>query len=250
MSKMSDERRMFIDDCREKKQTARSARHTRTHCGKGGAVIFPSDYLTAKERKAMNGKCEEYRLNEPMTWGRFKTLPDDLKVEYVKTLRKKFNVPDKALADMFGVARNTVALYFKEIGLGLGKAAGATKRTWNKDGFYIWCNKVPVKSVCPEVYTDGTEKIVDELPEPDYTYNTLVPDTGEMIFEGRIDDILRTVGTLLCGAKVHLSIKWDVVEDRDAVDPATQTANLQRSVATATYALVNEERKAKLGTKG
>ena len=38
----------FVKDSMDKKNIARSASHTRTHCGKGGAVKFPSDYLSKK----------------------------------------------------------------------------------------------------------------------------------------------------------------------------------------------------------
>lgn len=256
MSRMSYEQRMFIQDSNEKKRIARSARHTRTHCGKGGTVKFPSDYLTAKERKAMNGKCEEYHLNEPMSWKQFKALPDDLKVEYIKTLRQKFNIPDSYVADMLGCGKSTLCALFDK--LGLAKGAGHGARNWDKEAFNIWFGKVIETDAV--LTKDDIEKIMvkddaaaileDKVPEPDYTYKTLVPDTGEMVFEGHIDDILRTLSMLLSDSKVHISVKWDVVENRDAVDPATQKANLQRSVATATYALMNEERKARLGTKG
>ena len=80
MAWMSDEKYELMQDTRDKAITARSARSTRTHCGKGGAVKFPSDNLTKKEREAMNGKCETYRMNDPMTWEQFKAMPDDLKV--------------------------------------------------------------------------------------------------------------------------------------------------------------------------
>ena len=53
---MNDEKYVFINDCAEKKRTARGIHNKRTHAGKGGKVIFPSDYLTRKEREAMNGE--------------------------------------------------------------------------------------------------------------------------------------------------------------------------------------------------
>lgn len=47
MAWYSDEEYAYRQDCKEKAITARSARYKRTHCGKGGAVKFPSDYMTA-----------------------------------------------------------------------------------------------------------------------------------------------------------------------------------------------------------
>ena len=48
---MTDERYTFVSDVRDKKRTARGAFNKRTHCGKGGAVKFPSDFMSKKEIK-------------------------------------------------------------------------------------------------------------------------------------------------------------------------------------------------------
>lgn len=40
-----------------------------------------------------------------------------------------------------------------------------------------------------------------------------IPTTGNMVFEGLAEDVLETVRMLLGGAKVHLSVTWDVLED-------------------------------------
>lgn len=264
MSRKSDEQYLFEQDSREKKNVARGARHTRTHCGKGGAVKFPSDYLSAKERKAMNGKVETYRMNSPISWKEFKSWPDEHKITYIKLLRQRYNVPDNALAEMMGASKSTLCALLDKVGLTKGAGHGA--RNWDKEAFYIWSGKSIVTD--EDLIKDGTdldtietdtvltkddiEKITvkDDLPEPDFTYNTLVPEVGEMVFEGKIDDILRTVSILLNGAKVHLSIKWDVIEDRDAIDPEIAKVNLKKGVVAGTYALMNEERKKALGTKG
>lgn len=250
MSRISYEQRVLAQEIKDKKITSRNARHTRTHCGKSGGVKFPSDYMTKKEIKAMNGECKSYRMNEPMIWDEFKVLPDDLKVVYVKALRQKYNVPDSALAAMFGVSGPVVSRYFKEIGLVSGKGASSSRRSWDKDGFDIWRGKVIETDAVLTREDVEAITVKSDIPEPDYTYNTLVPNTGEMTFEGEIDDILRTVGTLLNGAKVHLSVKWDVIKNHDEVDPETQKSNLKKATAAATYALMNAERREKLGTKG
>ena len=52
MSKLPDEQWDMIEDSISKKRTAQSARHRRTHCGKGGSVKFPSDYMTKKGVKS------------------------------------------------------------------------------------------------------------------------------------------------------------------------------------------------------
>lgn len=212
MAWLSDEQYVLMQDTGDKKITARSARHTRTHCGKGGAVKFPSDYLTKGQIKKMSGECKSYKMNEPMTWVEFKSMPDDLKILYIKSLREKFNVPCNAIADMFGVVPTTLNAWIKCLGISEGKSSGG-KRTWDKEGFYAW------RSGASESAVEHVETPIEETPpcKVDDTTGccgettTLIPVTGEMTFDGNVDDILRTVRGILSGANVRLTVKWDIV---------------------------------------
>lgn len=103
MAWMSDEAYDYYEDCKEKKKTANSARNRRGHNGKGGRMKTASDYMTQKQLRALDGEVKTYRMGSPMNWCEFNSLPDDLKKMYVKNLRKKFNVPDEALATAMDV---------------------------------------------------------------------------------------------------------------------------------------------------
>ena len=222
MAWMSDEQYLLMQDTRDKKITARSARHTKTHCGKSGPVKFPSDFKTKKEIKAMSGECKTYRMNEPISWDEFKELPDDLKKQYVTSIREKFDTPDSAIADMFGKNISVVSKYFKCLGLASTRSRGC-KRQWDRDGFNSWrgieevdvekkdLEQVDAEKVGSGVYTDGTERIVGE--SVDHTTPLIIPSNGSMRFEGSVDDIFRTVKLLLGSSKVVMDIRWDVVED-------------------------------------
>jgi hypothetical protein len=100
---MIDERSEFFQDLKEKHFTARSARNRRGHTGKGGGMKTASDFMTKSELKSLHGECKTYRLGAPMSWSKFSEMPDDLKVEYIKKLRTRFNVPDEHLAMAMGV---------------------------------------------------------------------------------------------------------------------------------------------------
>lgn len=144
---MTDEVYEFIQDCKDKKITARSARNKRTHTGKGGRVRFPSDNLTKKEREAMNGEVKSYRMNDPVSWKEFKSWPEEHQITYIKLLRQKYNAPDKAIAIMMGVSRPHLCRYIGELGLSLGRGANKKSDSWDEDGFYAWCGMVKVNSV-------------------------------------------------------------------------------------------------------
>jgi len=58
MPYLPDEQWVMIKDSIDKKNIARSSHNKRSHCGKGGSVKFPSDYMTKKELKAMNGEVK------------------------------------------------------------------------------------------------------------------------------------------------------------------------------------------------
>ena len=238
MAWMSEAEYELKQDCMEKKITARSAKSTRTHCGKSGAVKFPSDYLSKKELNAMNGECKSYRMNAPMSWKEFKSMPADLQRDYIRALRKTYNVPNNALAEMFGVTPQSVNKYLPEIGLAVGKAAGG-KRIWNKEGFLAWrCGASAGAVDETPVEEDEIDEIADELiaindiPEIEvilddscfdpenaphicdnpYHHIPVIPSTGTMTFmNNRADDILGTIKSILCDTRVNVTISWEFV---------------------------------------
>lgn len=136
---MTDEEYVFRSECADRKRTARGSFNKRSHAGKGGRVKMPSDYMTKKERDNMNGEVQSYNLNSPMKWAQFKRMPDDIKREYLSTIISKYNPQQKALAEMFGVSRNTVCFMFKELGIPFrGNVSEA--RTGRNDEFWAWVN--------------------------------------------------------------------------------------------------------------
>lgn len=214
---MKDEHYVFLKDVSEKKNVARSARNKRTHNGKRGGVKFPSDYMTEKERNAMNSEVKSYRLNEPMSWKEFKAMPDDIKVAYVKLLREKFGVPDTYLAKMFGVSQTITARVITELGINPGKTRSG-RTHWDKEGWLAWCNGAPVaKEAQEEVIEEAVEQDVPEATEEENApvceeQRKLIPSSGSMVFEGKVEDALNSISALLGGACVHISITWDVLD--------------------------------------
>lgn len=136
MAWMSDEAWEMVSDSRDKKITARSARSTRTHCGKRGAVKFPSDYKTRKELKAMNGEVETYRMNQPMSWEEFVKMPIDLQRKYIEYLRGKFNTPDQYIAEMMGKERATFVDHLFRLKMSTDKWMEGNP--WDSEGFAAW----------------------------------------------------------------------------------------------------------------
>ena len=160
MAWYTDEQYEMIKDSREKKSIAASAHKQRSHCGRGGRVRFPSDNMTKKELNAMNGECKSYRMNDPMSWDEFKSIPDDLKILYINAIRKKYNAPNSAIAEMMDVDRT----YFTKTVLAPLKlnTTKAGHHTWDKEGFLAWKNGVNGDAV--KHSETPVEEDIDEVP--------------------------------------------------------------------------------------
>lgn len=59
----------------------------------------------------MNGEVKTYNVGKPMTWGDFKSMPNDLQKQYVKRLQLTFGANDIMLGQMFGTTRGAVMQY-------------------------------------------------------------------------------------------------------------------------------------------
>ena len=232
MSKLPDEQWDMIEDSISKKRTAQSARHRRTHCGKGGSIKFPSDYMTKKELKAMNGEVKSYRLNDPMMWEEFKQLPDDIKTMYIKGIREKYDIPDKYLAEAMGVASPTFCRWMKCLGCTLGVRTGLKGDAWKESeqgiAFYKWWRKEKIAENTPKIddikeanAETGNMYTLSAIPDNMYATSTISPDlsqyvmpkSGSLYFECSADDAINVIHEILQNNKVSLSIQWTLMED-------------------------------------
>ena len=168
MALMPDEQYVMISDSIEKKKIAHSSHNRKTHCGKGGRVKFPSDYLSKKELKAMNGDVKSYNLNKPMTWEEFRRMPQDLQIMYIKKLRNEFGVPDIVLSKAMGVCKSSFSKAMRDLNLSLGKSAGATGKKWlnseKSSKFSEYWNKFNKKEDAVEEYSvEEKNEAVEEM---------------------------------------------------------------------------------------
>ena len=242
---MTDEKYTFIEDVREKKKTATGAHHKRTHCGKGGAIRFPSDFKTKKELKAMNGEVKSYKLNDPMSWAEFKAMPDDIKAAYITALRKKYNVSDTHIAKMLGVGQSTFNYHTRRLGV---KPTRTGKEVWDADGWYAWVNGVPVAAKeeaeeapvieeklekcdeevlekaekCDVPAADGWQRVRFRFGKDGITVaeevQPAVPGWGQMELEGTVAECAKTLEMLLKDNRVKLTVSWVVKHEEKACE--------------------------------
>jgi hypothetical protein len=118
---MTDERYVFEQDVREKKRTARGY-HNKVR--QGGRIKLPSDYLTRKEKEMLNGEVSSYRMNAPITWDEFKSMPSDIRAEYLNGLIERYSAPCGWIAEMMGTSQKTLRIYAYEAGVGFKQQSG------------------------------------------------------------------------------------------------------------------------------
>jgi hypothetical protein len=243
---VKDETYAFISDVKDKGITARSARHTRTHCGKGGRVRLPSDNLSKKELQKMNGEVKRYRLNDPMAWKEFKSMPDDLKITYIKLLRKKFNVPGSHIAKMMGISTCRYSQEVNRLGISEGLHSRGRCTPWDKEGFLAWWHgvdmlptpvpeEIPVKEEPtqeePETFVEDDLPFEEPQAEPDpiQTEESMTvkavpvcatPCNGSMNFKCPADQALNTLAQILGKANCAISVMWKVIEEGGEEDDA------------------------------
>lgn len=114
---MTDERYLFVSDSREKKTIARGAAH-RKGGSKSKKCTLPSDYLTEKQRKELNGAVESFDLKKFYTWAEFKALPADIQIEWMNHMTEKYSVGYSKIAEVvFHVYPSQVKSWLTKIGV-------------------------------------------------------------------------------------------------------------------------------------
>ena len=115
----------FDYDAMQKKRIARAASHMQ-HGSKSKKCTLPSDYLTAAQKRRLNGPVSTYKLDEPMKWESFKAMPEDLQKKYILNLQETYQANDKMIAKLFRKSDVTVGEHRKRLGL---KPTGKSRMT-------------------------------------------------------------------------------------------------------------------------
>lgn len=227
MSRLPDEQWVMIEDSINKKKIARGSRNRKTHCGKGGSVKFPSDYMTRKEINAMNGDVKSYNLNKPMDWKTLRSMPKDLQITYIKKLRITYDVPDSTLAEALGVSKGYFSKYLIDLGIASGKDAGSKHKGWHKTEkatrFHSWWTQSQYKAV------EDAIDIPEEMPKVEAPKITLadrtqfevecpVPGEGTLRFESvTAEEASKMIKAILGETRVRLSLNWNTVRELTCV---------------------------------
>lgn len=106
----------FDYDVLQKKRTAAGARHMKRG-SRSKRCSLPSDNLTPAQLKRRNGPVSTYKLDEPMRWDDFKSMPVDLQKRYLSNLIETYGATNEMLGDMFYVHPTRVGAVKKALGV-------------------------------------------------------------------------------------------------------------------------------------
>lgn len=160
----------FDYDCAQKKRIAKSA-HNHVNARRGKCKL-PHEYLTRKELEKLNGEVKNYNLKEPMDWATLKTMPDDLKKQYIEDLQERFHANDGMLAEMLGCSRQNVLLHRRRLGI-KGFPRGKTPEEEQLKAWKTWMGEEP--PVSGELYPGEFDSCDDDGTAADEPVKTAPP---------------------------------------------------------------------------
>ncbi len=205
----------FDFDIMEKKRIARGARARK--CGsKSRKCTLPSDYLTAAQKKGLNGKVRTYNLSGPMTYNTFRAMPDDLQKEYLLKLRNEMDATLTAMGKMMQCSPETVrqALMRHDIPTNTKRMSFESKLRWN-----AWLKGEQLNDQAEVPAPVPSEAPVSEDKPVPTPYMPCALNSCDMQLRGTKDEILATLGTLLsCMGDGRLELRTEIFKIREEDD--------------------------------
>lgn len=185
---MTDEKFVLISEIKEKKNAARGSRNKVTR--KGRRVKLPSDYMTEKEKKAMNGEVKSFDLKQPMKWAEFCAMPDDLQKEYISRLQKLYRATDVAIGEMMGVSKASIYKKRMKFGLEGGEKGRSPLPEWNSFVKYGTPARgsTPIRELVPAEIREKLSDLEDKPPIEDKPEKAPVPTVVDKNLRMDIDD--------------------------------------------------------------
>lgn len=201
---MSDEEFIYRQDIKEKKAAGRGAFHK-----KGGSKSkkcnFPSDYMTRKEKQALNGEVMSYNPNKFYSYSEFKQLPMEYQIKYINSLLTRYNCSFAAIAKyVFQITdvglrnhftRNKQLQYINMPAKSIGKALQAGNKKLREDiEKALWPNhdeEIQNESVEEEPKELTLQEKIDQAAETVKLYESrgmeMTPELINQIYEEKTD---------------------------------------------------------------
>ena len=183
---MENVERLFNQEIRDKKSIGRNAKYM-NRTGKGG-VRMPSDYLSRKEKRNLNGPVTSYDMGKPMTYQNFKNMPEDLQRAYLQGIQERFHPTQRTIGELWGISHDSVGIWLRK--LGVAPSGGRGKRAdFDKDAWEAWI----ADDIIPEKPVIKDDAPVEETLTPPLEYECVTRNLTKR------EEILRTAEKCVMG---------------------------------------------------
>lgn len=153
---MTDETYTFISDVKEKKSVARSG-------GKKGksrrGCSLPSDNLSTKEKRQMNGDMVSISMDRPISYAKFQSLSAEVQKEYLQHVIDNHGGNTARIASMFGIEESQVKKLRQNFGV-------VSSYTMFPDD--VWTKFLVNADFLKKPMTWETFKTLDKFDQQDY----------------------------------------------------------------------------------
>ena len=213
---MNDAAYVYSQEVRERKRNSYGARNRK--CGsKSKSCKLPTDYLSASQKRKLNGGVTVYQLKKPMSYEEFKKMPGDLQIQYLKFC-VEMGGRKKDIAEMFGISTNTFDSYMYQKHKGemtFKKGKNTASMQWldwvtAPDGGVKEEETTPavqemvpaaINPECKRPTTGGTDlvSLKPEYREPRERRmpKQILPTNGTFTFTGKPEDVFTTALNML-----------------------------------------------------
>ena len=175
---MNDYEYEFKQDIKEKKSVGRNSRYM-NRTGKG-PIKFPSDYLSNKEKKKLNGPVVSYDMGKPMSYADFRKMPEEMQKMYLEGIVNKFHPTFRTISELFGIGESTLYYRMKQLGVKTTGAKGVLNKDFDEKAWDAWIadGKLPEESGKPKkIAKSHTEKHeLEETVPLVHTSGVVIPD--------------------------------------------------------------------------
>ena len=221
---MNDGAYLFRQTSAERKRIASGARAKRNG-SKSKSCKMPSEYMTAAQKRKLNGGIKVYQLKKPMSYEDFKNMPKDLQSQYINFCIS-LGGRKKDIVEMMGVNYETYNTYMYTHHR--GEFHYQNKRHNADEKWLEWVTapdggtkedlenpiveELPVINRVPEYHNPPKEvealvSLKPEVQKPRRSLpETVIPMNGTLTFSGRAEDVFTSALRLLGHDEIYSSI--------------------------------------------
>ena len=163
-------------------------------------AIMPSDYLTPKQRKELDGEVVTYNFGKSLDYETFKTYPHEIQQEWVNAFQKRWGLGYEYMARVLGTNKAAIWNYCKDNNLSvIAKRGKPGKRNVMKFEELLRSEKEPL-----------TVEVHEAVPE-EQTEQPVFK-SGVLEIQGMAGICLEAIYKAIGDHSVKLRVEWSTAE--------------------------------------